>query len=187
MVGRHPSPFKRGKRSQKNQWAPCGPCGRKCRPKTAGENCRPKIAGQKCRQKHADMSPPQSPAQRVPIGRCARTWRVCRFRVPPQSFHAACPDWPLRVESWRVCRIVPRHSLQHSVSRLAAVLGAGGCVGLGPRPSLQRNVSRLAVALGAGGSVGFPPPQPPSPACPDCPLGVGSWREPSRWVLGAGG
>jgi hypothetical protein len=40
------------------------------------KNWRPKMASQKCRQKHADMS-------------------------PPQSFHAACPDWPLRVESWR--------------------------------------------------------------------------------------
>ena len=63
-----------------------------------------KIAGEKCWPKMpANMSPPQSPAQRVPIGRCARSWRVCR------------------------CRFL-RPSLQRNVSRLAVALGAGGSV-----------------------------------------------------------
>ena len=84
-----------------------GPAG-----KTAGQKCRPKMpaktAGKKCRPK---MSA-----------------KTCRHEPAP-VFHAACPDWPLRVE-------------------------AGGPVGLGPRPSLQHRVPRLAVVLGAGGGVG---------------------------------
>ena len=114
MVGRHAAPFKGAKRSQNFPRTPCGPCERKCRPKCRqklpGKNCRPKMSAKTCRHEPAAVSstacpdwplcselagvglgpPPQSPAQRVPIGCCARSWRVSS---------PACPDWPLGVWS----------------------------------------------------------------------------------------
>jgi hypothetical protein len=95
----------------------------------------------------------------------------CRFRSPPQSSTQRVPigRWVSKLAG---VGLGPRPSLQHSVSRLAAVLGAGGCrfrsppqsstqrvpigrwvsklAGVGS-PALQHHVSRLAVVLGAGG------------------------------------
>ena len=77
-----PLPLSKGETLAKKNMAPLWALRAKMPANMPAKNWRPKMADQKCRQKHADMSPPQSPAQRVPIGRCARSWRACRSPAP---------------------------------------------------------------------------------------------------------
>jgi hypothetical protein len=161
MVGRHAAPFKGAKRSQNFPRTPHGPCERKCRPncrpKLPAKNCRPK----KCRQKHADMSPFQSPAQRVPIGRCARSWR------------AVGKCWPKNCRpkmSAKTCRqkhadMSPPQSFHERVPIGRRVLKAGGRVGLGSRPSLPRSVTLLATACRSWRACRFRVPPQSSTQC----------------------